>query len=212
MVPVMVEGKPLGSVRERLLQAADDLFYREGVNTVGIERILERAGVAKASLYSTFGSKDELVRAYLETRSRELRARIEKRIAGVDDPRERILAVFDGFVDRVEEGSYYGCPFVRACAEAPPAPNPARDVSEAFRTWRHDLFARLAKEAGSHDPDTSARQMSILYDGAAVGASMHDGPAAALAAREAVERLLDDHAGPSTNRKKRAPTRKARTK
>lgn len=208
----MIEGKATGSVRERLLQAADDLFYREGVHTVGIERILERAGVAKASLYSTFGSKDELVRAYLESRVRALRERIEKRIADVEDPRERILAVFDGFVDRVEEGSYYGCPFMRACAEAPPAPNPARDVTEAFRSWRHDLFARLAKDAGSPEPDITARQLSILYDGAAVGASMHDGTAAAVAAREAVEHLFDEHARPSTKTKKATPSRKARTK
>src|SRR5689334_17760120 len=97
----VTEARPFGSARERLLQAADELFYREGVYTVGIDRILERAGVAKASLYGTFGSKNELIRAYLEARARWLEARVEERLARFDNPRERILSVFDEFADRV---------------------------------------------------------------------------------------------------------------
>src|SRR5882757_10784358 len=84
-----------GSARERLLAAATELFYAEGIHTVGIERVLERAGVAKASLYSTFGSKDELVRAYLLTRAERRQARINARIARHEGPREKILAIFD---------------------------------------------------------------------------------------------------------------------
>src|SRR3954469_17749923 len=82
-------------VRERLLASADELFYREGINNVGIDRILEHAGVAKASLYTTFGSKDELVRAYLEQRNEKRRARIERHLAGKRSPREKLLAIFD---------------------------------------------------------------------------------------------------------------------
>src|SRR3954466_2316212 len=82
-------------VRERLLAAADELFYREGINNVGIDRVLEHAAVAKASLYSTFGSKEELVRAYLQGRQQSRRARIEAAIARHRSPREQILAVFD---------------------------------------------------------------------------------------------------------------------
>lgn len=65
----MARARGVGSVRERLLAAADELFYGQDVHTVGIERVLERAGVAKSSLYETFGSKDELIRAYLESRA-----------------------------------------------------------------------------------------------------------------------------------------------
>src|SRR5215469_980169 len=81
--------------RDRLLAAADELFYREGINNVGIDRILGHAGVAKASLYSTFGSKDELVRAYLEGRQDKRRARIERHLAAHRSPREKLLAVYD---------------------------------------------------------------------------------------------------------------------
>src|SRR6476646_6002058 len=84
------------SARERLLAAANELFYNEGMHTVGIDRVIEHAGVAKASLYNTFGSKDELVRAYLETRHASVTRRITHAVARYDTPRERLLAVFEG--------------------------------------------------------------------------------------------------------------------
>src|SRR3979409_2376117 len=80
--------------RARLLAAADELFYAEGVHVVGIDRIVERAGVAKASLYNIFGSKDELVRAYLEKHSRERQRRIARVLAAYTTRRERLLGVF----------------------------------------------------------------------------------------------------------------------
>src|SRR2546425_13142594 len=84
------------SPRERLLAAANELFYEEGVHTVGIDRVIERAGVAKASLYSTFGSKDELIRAYLEARHTATRERMERELAArYDTPRDRLLGAFD---------------------------------------------------------------------------------------------------------------------
>src|SRR5580700_2241346 len=92
------------SARERLLSAADELFYEEGVHTVGIDRVIERAGVAKASLYSTFGSKDELVRAYLEGRQARRQERITEALATrYDTPQERILGVFDVLGEVVAE-------------------------------------------------------------------------------------------------------------
>ncbi|HSS88036.1 MAG TPA: TetR/AcrR family transcriptional regulator, partial [Streptosporangiaceae bacterium] len=81
------------SARERLLAAANELIYNEGVHTVGIDRIIEQAGVAKASLYNTFGSKDELVRAYLEMRHASVTERIMQAVERYDTPRERLLAV-----------------------------------------------------------------------------------------------------------------------
>src|ERR1700728_4913124 len=81
--------------RERLLAAADELFYREGVHTVGIDRVIAHAGVAKASLYSNFGSKEELVRAYLESRHASTSERITRALTRFRTPRERLLGVLD---------------------------------------------------------------------------------------------------------------------
>src|ERR1700751_4622999 len=83
------------SARERLLAAADELFYNEGGHTVGIDRVIERAGVAKASLYDCFGSKDELIRASLQGRLAARQARIHKKLSGLDSARDKILGVFD---------------------------------------------------------------------------------------------------------------------
>jgi AcrR family transcriptional regulator len=188
----MAEAREPRSVRERLLEAADDLFYREGVHTVGIDRVLERAGVAKASLYGTFGSKDELVRAYLEGRGASIRERTMKRVAAAEGPRARILAVFDFLVERTSLPSYRGCPFVNACAEGPEGPSPAREVTARYRAWRHDLFRQLTGELGARDPEDMSRQLSLLYDGALVGASLDANPAAATEARSLAERILDE--------------------
>src|SRR5882724_12232385 len=106
------------SPRDRLLAAANELFYEEGVNTVGIDRIIERAGVAKASLYSSFGSKDELVRSYLQARYLARRERIEKKLLTSDTPREKLLAIFDVLAELMATPGFRGCAFVRAGAES----------------------------------------------------------------------------------------------
>src|ERR1700759_4165633 len=107
------------SARERLLAAANELFYDEGVHTVGIDRVIERAGVAKASLYNTFGSKDELVKAYLEGRHAKTAARIARWVDARDDPRGRLLAVFDAQNEMFADPEFHGCAFASASAESP---------------------------------------------------------------------------------------------
>jgi AcrR family transcriptional regulator len=202
------------SVRERLLDAANELFYAEGVHTVGIDRVLERAGVAKASLYGTFGSKDELVRAYLEERSRRRQERITTRIARHDDPRARILGIFELLGETARETSFRGCAFVNACAEGPSGPStPARQVSSKQRAWTRDLFVRLATDLGARDPARLGRRLSLLYDGALVTAWMDSDPEAPLVAREVAESLLDAEVTTKASTRKTArPVRRRTTR
>src|SRR4051794_18085546 len=96
------------SARERLLAAAVELFYAEGINTVGIDRIIERAGVAKASLYDTFGSKEELIRAYLADRAAAREARVEAWLARCKSPRDKILGVFDYLAHAMSQPTFRG--------------------------------------------------------------------------------------------------------
>jgi AcrR family transcriptional regulator len=180
-----------GSARERLLAAANELFYEEGVHTVGIDRVIERAGVAKASLYGTFGSKEELVRAYLQSRADRRRQRVLERIARHDNPRDRILSVFDLLGELVADPAYRGCAFVNASAEGPPGPNKVRAVCSDFRDWVRALFVELARDHGSPDPERLGRQLVLLYDGGTVGASMDHDPDRAAEARAMAEALLD---------------------
>jgi len=182
----------VASVRERLLQAADKLFYEEGIHAVGIDRVLEAAGVAKASLYGAFGSKDNLVAAYLIGRSQQIRERVHTEIAKHDDPRSQILAVFDSLIGRTTEASYRGCPFVNACGEGPSLPSAARAVSADHRRWRQDLFVRLATELGAEDPSGLGKGLSLVYDGGVVGSSMDGDVNAPRMARRLAERLVDE--------------------
>src|SRR5690349_699211 len=100
-----------GSARERLLAAADELCYGGGIRTVGIERVLERAGVAKASLYDCFGSKDELIRAYLQSRHEARKARITQWLLRCASPREQLLGVFDALRESMAAPGFRGCAF-----------------------------------------------------------------------------------------------------
>ncbi|MGH3244703.1 MAG: TetR/AcrR family transcriptional regulator [Trebonia sp.] len=177
------------SARERLLAAANELFYDEGVHTVGIDRVIERAGVAKASLYNTFGSKDELVRAYLEGRHAASAARIARHLERYSDPRDRLLSVFEAQGELFAEPGFRGCAFASASAESPG--EGVSRASDEYRGWLRGLLAGLAREAGAPDPGKLARQLHMIYDGALLSARMDRDPSAALAARAAAGALLD---------------------
>jgi len=180
---------PRLSARDRLLAAADELFYDHGINRVGIDRIIEHAGVAKASLYDTFGSKEELIRCYLKVRSERRRARIRERMEHYQTPRDKILSVFDFLSEAVAQPNYRGCAFQRAGAEAE-AGSTIKGACDESRAWIRAQFAQLAREAGAHDPDSLSRQLVILYDGAATTAHVDRDLDAPKAARALAERLL----------------------
>ena len=177
------------SARERLLTAADRLFYAEGVHTVGIDRLLEEAGVAKGSLFYNFSGKEELVGAYLEGRATQRRERIAAHQEGVSDPAEKILAMFDALAEAAASPTYNGCPFANANAEASPDGVEAQALHE-FRAWLGGEFHRLAEEAEVVDPESVGVRLQVLYDGA-VSTSQLDGRAdAVLVAKDLAAQVL----------------------
>lgn len=178
------------TARDRLLAAATELFYSEGVHTVGIDRVIERAGVAKASLYNTFGSKEQLVRAYLLGRQESRQERIRRAMARYDTPRDRILAIFDALGEVFIQPGYRGCAFINASAESPPG-SPVQRVCDEIRAWLRMVFVQLAEETGVSDPEHLAVQLTLLYDGALVGAQMDRDPGRAVAARTTASILID---------------------
>jgi AcrR family transcriptional regulator len=176
---------------ERLLVAADELFYSEGVHVVGVDRIAERAGVTKATLYNTFGSKENLVRAYLGRHLRNRQEDIGRIIAARATPRARILGVFEELETALTASDFRGCRFIMATAEA--RPGDASEVTSAeYRAWLLNLFKELAKAGGARNPPQLGGQLLLLYDGGAVAARMdQDREAAAGAMHTAVVALLD---------------------
>lgn len=191
----MGTGAELGTPRERLLETANRLFYAEGVHTVGIDRILAEAGVAKASLYKTFGSKDGLVAAYLASRHARTADRLTAAVEGLTDPRERLVAIFDSQAKLFDRPDYRGCAFVAASAETTGTASgdgPVESASAAYRSWVRELFLGIATDAGVADPQTLARRLQLVYDGSAVAARMDRDPAIGADAKESALRIFDD--------------------
>jgi len=192
--------------RERLLDAADRLFYEEGVCTVGVDRILQAADVARASLYSTYGSKDQLIRAYLQRRSDDWQAQVAEALpARWDNPRDRLLGLFELLSESFGTPGYNGCPFINASAEAA-ATDAVRDVRDQHRARVRELFARLGREAGAHNAEALSEQLTILYDGAAVGAQLDHGAGPGHAAMSAAAVLIDEATRPARRLRSAART------
>ncbi len=185
-------GEPRLSARDRLLAAADALFYAEGVQSVGIDRVIERAGVAKASLYHSFSSKEELVAAYLKGRQERIIERLNAAIAEVDNPRDKVvIAVFNSQAQQLSRHDFRGCAFAAASTEAPSG-GLVQEVTEGYRRWLRDLLTDLVRQAGAADPSRLGRQLQMVYDGAALAGRMdHWDTDIATSAREAAEALLD---------------------
>jgi AcrR family transcriptional regulator len=178
------------SASRRLLDAAGELFYAEGVQSVGIERVIETAGVAKATLYNTFGSKEALVRAYLEERHTDTVGRLTAAIAAAKTLRGRIVAVFAAQAELYSEQDFRGCAFVAASSEAPRG-GLVEQAADEYRAAIRAMFRDLADDAGASDPDMLAAQLQVIYDGAGLSARMDRRPDVAAPALAAVNALLD---------------------
>jgi AcrR family transcriptional regulator len=198
--------EPRATARERLLAAADELFYENSINTVGIDRIIEQAGVAKASLYDCFGSKDELIRTYLEARNIARQARVNEWISRYDTPQKKILGIFELLGETSSQPGYKGCAFMRARADdsASDKVKAASDESRAFMLGR---FTSLAREAGAADPQQLGQQLQFLYDGASVAAHLDRNHNAAGLARKVAEQLLSSSCPKTPARMKKGASR-----
>ena len=192
---------PRLSARERLLAAATELFYANGINSVGIDRVIEHAGVAKASLYDCFGSKEELVRSYLEARDLARKARINERLAQFDRPEDKILSIFDLLAELASQPDYRGCAFVRASADANSS-DKVKGVCNESRAFILDKFTDLCRAAGADEPELLGKQLVLLYDGAAISAHM-DGNRHAVATARALAAQMLSGAGVKTKRRAR---------
>ncbi len=186
------------AVREHMLAAAYELFNEKGVRAVGVDAIIARAGVAKATFYHHFPSKDDLVKAYLQRReqlwTREfLEAELKKR---ADTPRGRLLAIFDVFDEWFHRDDFEGCPFLRTLfetfEESAPQQNTVAAAARLHLANIRDIVRRNAEEAGLARPDELAQKWQMLMAGSIVFAGYGE-RMAARSAREAGEVLLSAH-------------------
>jgi AcrR family transcriptional regulator len=158
---------------ERLLAAASDLFYRDGIHAVGVDTIAAAAGVTKKTLYDQFGSKEALAVAYLRGRDARWREFLERELELVPSGSpDRILAVFDASAQWALDNSTKGCSAINARAEVSDPTHPVAAEATRQKKWMRDLFERLCREAGLADADRVADTMMLLYEGALVTTGM----------------------------------------
>jgi AcrR family transcriptional regulator len=180
------------SPRDRLLEAADDLFYKEGIRSVGINRVLEESRTPIMTLYRHFGSKDGLAAAYIDRRGERtqevVRSEVERRASS---PREKILATFDILREGFEESDYRGCAFLNATVEMASPDHEVAKIARRHKDAGRQWFAELMAEAGAPDPAGLAIQLTVLLDGATAAAVLYRDSSGAEYARAAAETLID---------------------
>lgn len=178
---------------ERIFRTASEMFYRKGIRAVGVDAIAAEAGVTKKTLYENFGSKDELVAAYLRGRDERWRSWLVEGVEGRGGTaKERLLSTFDALGEWQEHGNTKGCGFVNAMVELREADHPARVMVAEQKRWLHDYLAKLASEAGAGDPEGLADQLLILHEGVNVASSLEMPSNAAQKARQVAAALVID--------------------
>lgn len=181
--------------RERILETAERLFYRDGYRAVGVDTIIAESGVAKMTLYRHFRSKDELIAAYLQRANHQLLEWIEGLIAPHADPRVALIAVFDGVAKLASGPECLGCAFVGAAAEFPEPEHPGHRVALEHKRAVAARLRQLAEASGTRDPDGLAEQLLLVMDGA-WSASRVFGPGNhGQRAAEAARTLIGAHIG-----------------
>jgi AcrR family transcriptional regulator len=182
--------------RERILEAAYELFSRNGIRAVGIDAIIERSGVARMTLYRHFGSKDALVLAFLARREERwtndwLQREVHERAT---DPGERLLAIFDVFDSWFQREDFEGCSFINVLLEISDRRHELNRASADHLARIRAFVTDLAAQAGVADPDGLAHKWHILMKGSIVAAGEGDRQAARRA-REVAALVLRDALG-----------------
>ena len=161
--------------RQRLLDTASGIFYRDGIHSVGVDRVIVEAGVTRATFYRHFPGKEDLVLAYLQAEDSSLRAQFDA-ASGLGLDAEGLLeAIIQAIADDVSRNHTRGCPFINASAEYPDAQSPVRLTVTSHRTWFRRQLRDALQAAGRDDAEERAGALVLLRDAALVGGYL-DGP------------------------------------
>ncbi len=178
--------------RDRLLQAATELFCRKGINAIGVDTIVAKAGVAKSTLYKLFGSKEGLVEAVLRAEGEAWRTWFTAALADASpDARGRLDAIFPVLAQWFRQKRFYGCPFINAVAEHDKASDRVRKLAIEHKLQVLGYIRTLGQEAGARDPERLTHEIALLMDGAIVTAMITRGTGAAEFAQAAYAKLID---------------------
>jgi AcrR family transcriptional regulator len=165
--------------RQHVLASASPLFYRQGIRAVGMDQIIKEAGVGNATVYRQFPTKDHLATAYVQERADAWFTRMRAAADAVEDPRGKILAVFEVTAGDIGGATYRGCPMLNTHTEFPDPTHPAHAVAVVHKLQVCDWFRDLAEDAGAANPQVLAEQLLLVLNGTLSTAAVlgADGPA-----------------------------------
>jgi AcrR family transcriptional regulator len=184
------------SARDRILDTASELFYRDGYHAVGIDTIVAESGVAKMTLYRHFPSKDDLIAAYLERANAEFWDWLDREIARVDDPKAKLVVALEATAKLATSAQCLGCTFQAAASEFPELDHRGHRVAIDHKRRVLERLTALARDAALRGPEELAAQLLLLMDGAWVAARMF-GPDNHAASVASAARALIEAAQPA---------------
>lgn len=177
------------AISDQILTAAGTLFYREGIRAVGIDRIIEEANVAKATLYRHFPSKDHLVAAYLQARHERVIRSLQEVVDAAMAPREQIELIFERLYEKADSPEFRGCAFALAVAEHGDSERVV-SVARTHKAMVRNIFATIMAKSGVH-PEQAAAHLALLYEGALATVAVGRDPKAVLVARDCAVSVFD---------------------
>lgn len=181
---------PAPSTRDRILDAATELFYAHGIRAVSADKIIERAGITKVTFYRHFRTKDTLVVAYLERQAARERGLLDElRASAGDDGALRRFAATVG-TEACKPG-FRGCSFINAAAEYAEPGSEVRKVVAEHRTWYRQTFAAMASGLGVADAEQAAEELMMLRDGAMLSGYLDDPDHVGSALERAIFAVID---------------------
>lgn len=182
------------STRQRILDAANELFYEHGIRSTSADRIIEQVGITKVTFYRHFRAKSDLVVAYLQQQSAAEQGWLQSTIHE-GDPLATARTVAAGIGAASCSPGFRGCAFINAAAEYPDPQDPVRRAIDEHRSWLLDFFGSIAEQAGARDVKSAANQLMILRDGAMVNGYLGDAEALAEALGAGFTSILGSEKG-----------------
>lgn len=168
-------GPAKASTRDRIIEAATELFYAQGLRAVSADKIIERVGITKVTFYRHFRTKDDLIVAYLERRSEQERTDVAATLARAGGDVDEAIRLFTESIGAVScEPGFRGCPFINAAAEYPDLDHPVRLAVAAHRRWFKAVLEELIAPLGLTEPTSIADQLVLLRDGAMISGYLGD--------------------------------------
>ena len=187
----MTTSRP-ATLRDHVLEVASRLFYEKGVRNVGIDEIIKESGVARMTLYNNFGSKDQLVKEYLNLTSERFLAEYREKIErAAKSPSDRLVAAFSILDEWFSSKDFRGCWITNATVEMPKHDGPVREARESYHAALRVLFLDLAREAEVSDPDELVEQLLVIQRGAIISALLESDPSAAERASRVAKRVVE---------------------